>query len=113
LVKTPDKCWQWSGGKQRASQLLQSLQKIHRFNGKGANSAVKFALQDVPDFNFATNYAITLTDAGLTESAYSVETLFGAGHANGPERSGEAFPEYKPFENLNPYAIYVLKLNSK
>jgi hypothetical protein len=42
-----------------------------------------------------------------------VENLFGAGQANGPERSGEAFPEYKPFENLNPYAMYVLKIIPK
>ena len=60
-----------------------------------------------------TDYALTLTDAGLAESAYSVETLFGAGQANGPERSGEAFPEYKPFENLDPYAMYVIKINPK
>jgi len=37
-----------------------------------------------------TDYALTLEDAGLVESAYSVETLFGAGQANDPERSGEA-----------------------
>ena len=68
-----------------------------------------------------SEYALTFADAGLAESAYSVETLFGAGQANsdalspskGPERSGEAFPEYKPFENLNPYAMYVLKINPK
>ena len=57
-----------------------------------------------------SEYALTLTDAGLAESAYSVEILFGTGQATGPEGSGEAFPEYKPFENLNPYAMYVLSL---
>ncbi len=56
-----------------------------------------------------SEYAITLNDAGLADSAYSAENLFGAGQAKGPERSGEAFPEYKPFENLNPYAMYVIK----
>ena len=59
-----------------------------------------------------SKYALSLEDADLTESTYSVETLFGTGQANDPERSGEAFPEYKPFENLDPYAMYVLKLQS-
>jgi len=59
-----------------------------------------------------TNYAIILEDAGLAESAYSVETLFGAGQAKGLERNGEALPKYKPFENLDPYAMFVLKLQS-
>jgi alpha-amylase len=58
-------------------------------------------------------YNIALDDAGLAESAYSVETVFGADQAKGLERSGEAFQEYKPFESLNPYAMYVLKLNPK
>jgi len=70
-----------------------------------------------------TNYALTFEDADLAGSTYSAETLFGTGQANGgvltvrpsltvskgPERSGEAFPEYKPFENLNPYAMVVIK----
>jgi glycosidase len=60
-----------------------------------------------------TDYALMLKDAGLAESAYSAEMLFGAGQAKGPERDGEGFPAYKPFENLNPYAMYVIKLNSK
>jgi hypothetical protein len=38
------------------------------------------------------DYALTLKDAGMAESTYNVETLFGAGQANGPEKSGEAFP---------------------
>ncbi len=59
-----------------------------------------------------SGYTITLKDAGLAESAYSVETVFGAGQAAGLERSGEAFSEYIPFENLNPYTMYVLKLQS-
>lgn len=59
-----------------------------------------------------SGYTITLKDAGLAESAYSVETVFGAGQAANLERSGEAFSEYIPFENLNPYAMYVLKLQS-
>jgi alpha-amylase len=60
-----------------------------------------------------TDYALNLKDAGLAGSAYSMETLFGAGQANGLEGSGEALSAYKPFENLNPYAMYVLKLNPK
>jgi len=60
-----------------------------------------------------TDYNNALKDAGLAESAYSVETVFGADQAKGPARSGEAFPEYKPFESLNPYAMYVLNLHSK
>jgi alpha-amylase len=65
-------------------------------------------------------YNIALTDAGLTESAYGAEMLFGAGQASGgvltapkgPERSGEAFPEYQPFEKLDSYAMYVINLQS-
>jgi alpha-amylase len=60
-----------------------------------------------------TDYALNLKDAGLAGSAYEMETLFGAGQANGLEGSGEALSAYKPFENLNPYAMYVLKLNPK
>ncbi len=60
-----------------------------------------------------SKYNINLNGAGLAESAYSVETLFGAGQAAGPVGSGEVFQEYKPFENLDPYAMYVLKLISK
>ena len=58
-----------------------------------------------------SEYNIVLVDAGLAESAYSVETVFGADQAKGPEKSGEAFPEFKQFESLNPYTMYVLKLN--
>jgi len=60
-----------------------------------------------------SEYALTLKDADLAESAYSMEILFGAGQAVGPERSGEAFPDYKPFEKLNPYAMYVLNIIPK
>jgi glycosidase len=60
-----------------------------------------------------TDYNIALKDVGLAESAYSVETVFGTDQASVMERSGEAFPDYKPFESLNPYAMYVLKLNPK
>ncbi len=60
-----------------------------------------------------TDYNIALKDAGLAESAYSVETVFGTDQASVMERSGEAFPDYKPFESLNPYAMYVLKLTPK
>jgi hypothetical protein len=38
-----------------------------------------------------TDYNIALKDSGFAESAYSVETVFGADQANDPERSGEAF----------------------
>lgn len=60
-----------------------------------------------------TDYSIALDDAGLAESAYSVETVFGAGQAHGPERSGAAFLSYMPFESLSPFAMYVLKINPK
>ncbi len=60
-----------------------------------------------------SEYNIVLPDAELAESAYSVETVFGADQASVIERSGEAFPEYKPFESLTPYAMYILKLNPK
>jgi hypothetical protein len=61
-----------------------------------------------------TDYNITLNDAGLAKSTYySMETLFGTGQANSLEESGETILAYKPFESLNPYAMYVLKLNPK
>jgi glycosidase len=60
-----------------------------------------------------SGYSIALDDAGLAESAYSVETVFGTGQATGPEGSGEAFQKYTPFESLPAYAMYVLKLNPK
>ena len=58
-------------------------------------------------------YNIALDGAGLAESAFSVETVFGAGQAKSPEGSGEASQKYKPFESLNPYAMYVLRINLK
>jgi len=60
-----------------------------------------------------TDYYIDLSDAGLAESAYSVDTVFGAGQATDPEGSGEAFQKYIPFESLPPFAMYVLKINPK
>jgi glycosidase len=60
-----------------------------------------------------SEYNIVLLNAGLAESAYSVDTVFGADQAKGLERSGEIFPEYKPLESLNPHAMYVLKLTPK
>ncbi len=56
-----------------------------------------------------TDYTLNLSDAGLAESAYSVETLFGAEQAK--DVAGSA--DYKPFENLQPYAMVVIKLNPK
>jgi alpha-amylase len=60
-----------------------------------------------------SDYAITLDKVGLPVTAYGVNTLFGKWQAKDPERGGEAFPEYRPFENLDPYAMFVLKLNPK
>lgn len=54
-------------------------------------------------------YAIDLNQAGLAESFAGVETLFGEGQARVPERSGDSFQPYQPFESLNPYAMYVIK----
>lgn len=57
-----------------------------------------------------SEYGIKLNGTDLEKSAFSVETLFGAGQAQGQGRSGKAVP-YKPFESLSPYAMYVLKIN--
>lgn len=57
------------------------------------------------------DYSVQFDDVHLEESAYCLETLFGAEQANSLERSAEEFPEHKPFESLDPYAMYVLKLN--
>jgi glycosidase len=58
-------------------------------------------------------YNIALDKAGLAESAYSVETVFGAGQADGSEINSETLKNFKPFASLDPYAMYVLKLNPK
>jgi glycosidase len=58
-------------------------------------------------------YNIALDGTALAGSAFSMETVFGAGQAESPEESGEASQKYKPFESLNPYDMYVLKLNLK
>jgi hypothetical protein len=60
-----------------------------------------------------SDYNIALKDADSAKSSYRVETVFGADPASVMEGSGEAFPKYKPFESLEPYAMYVLKLNPK
>lgn len=60
-----------------------------------------------------TDYSIALDGAGLAESAYSVETVFGAEQATSPDGSGKAFQAYTPFESLPPFAMYILKLNPK
>jgi glycosidase len=57
-----------------------------------------------------TDYAIEFEGTELAESIVSVESVYGENQAAPMERSGEAFI-YKPFENLNPYAMYILKLN--
>ncbi|MFN8411824.1 MAG: alpha-amylase family glycosyl hydrolase [Anaerolineales bacterium] len=60
-----------------------------------------------------TDYNIALDGISLAGTSYSVETVFGAGQANSLERSGESFKSYRPFDQLPPYAMYVLKLNPK
>jgi glycosidase len=56
-------------------------------------------------------YQLDLNDAELAESIVSVEMLFGEEQAQVPERSGDSFSPYKPFESLNPYAMYIIKIN--
>ncbi|MCL4268915.1 MAG: hypothetical protein KJZ72_05195 [Anaerolineales bacterium] len=56
-----------------------------------------------------SEYAIDLNQAGLAESFVGVEMLFGEGQTQVPERSGDSFQPYQPFESLNPYAMYVIK----
>jgi glycosidase len=56
-------------------------------------------------------YTLDLNQAGVAETIRSVETVFGAEQAQVPERSGEAFNPYKPFESLHLYAMYVIELN--
>jgi hypothetical protein len=58
-------------------------------------------------------YGIPLDKAGLAESAHRVETVFGADQVGGSEINGESLKNHKPFENLNPGAMYVLKFNPK
>ena len=58
-----------------------------------------------------SDYALDLNAAGLAESIVSVETVFGAGQAQVPERSAESFGPYKPFERLSPFAMIVIKFN--
>lgn len=56
-----------------------------------------------------SEYRIDLKDVELEESSYKVETVYGEHQATMLERSAESFI-YKPFETLNPYAMYILKL---
>ncbi|WKZ34586.1 MAG: alpha-amylase family glycosyl hydrolase [Anaerolineales bacterium] len=56
-----------------------------------------------------SEYGIKLNGTNLAESAFSVETLFGAEQSERWQSSGEAV--YKPLESLSPYAMYVLKIN--
>ncbi|MEY2819069.1 MAG: hypothetical protein RL275_2532 [Chloroflexota bacterium] len=58
-----------------------------------------------------SDYALDLNQAELAESISSVETVFGAEPAQVPERSGDGFDPYKPFESLHPYAMYIIELN--
>lgn len=60
-----------------------------------------------------TDYDIALKDAGLAESAYSIETLFETGEASSFDESSTALSSFKPFDSLPPFAMYVLKLNQK
>ena len=60
-----------------------------------------------------TDYDIVLKDAGLAESAYSIETLFGTGQTSSFDESSTALSSFKPFDSLPPFAMYVLKLNQK
>jgi len=57
------------------------------------------------------DYEIDLNAAELADSTVSVETLFGEGQAQSPERSGESFDPYQPFRSLNPYAMYIIEIN--
>ncbi len=59
-----------------------------------------------------SDYELDLKDAGLAESAYDAEILFGTGQADGPKRSGEAFLKYKPFTNLDSHAMYAINLHN-
>jgi len=61
--------------------------------------------------NETSDYVLDLNVAGLAESVGSVETVFGSEQAQVPERSGEVFNPYKPFESLHPYAMYIIELN--
>lgn len=56
------------------------------------------------------DYAIDLNAADLADEIISVETLFGVGQAQVPERSEGDFEPYQPFESLYPYAMYILKI---
>lgn len=58
-----------------------------------------------------SDYAINLNDASFLESIVSLETVYGENQAQSPERSGESFNPYKPFESLSPYAMFVIKIN--
>jgi hypothetical protein len=61
--------------------------------------------------NEINDYTLDLNQAKLAESVGSVETVFGADAAQVPVRSGADFDQYKPFESLHPYAMYVIELN--
>jgi hypothetical protein len=62
-----------------------------------------------PDRQGSYEYGIKLNGTELAESAFSVETVFGAGQAEGPKKR-RSLVVYQPFESLSPYAMYVLKI---
>ncbi|MFM8424406.1 MAG: alpha-amylase family glycosyl hydrolase [Chloroflexota bacterium] len=61
--------------------------------------------------NQISDYTLDLNQAKLAESISSVNTVFGAEQAQIPVRGGDGFDPYKPFENLHPYAMYIIELN--
>jgi glycosidase len=59
-------------------------------------------LKDEP----VTRYGIVMDKSPFKGIIEGVETLFGVGDAKVPQKSGD----YKPFESLAPYAMYILKI---
>lgn len=57
------------------------------------------------------DYKLSLDNAGLTNNAYSAETLYGETQAQGPTVTDGGFNEYHPVDELAPYSTVIIKFN--
>jgi alpha-amylase len=58
-----------------------------------------------------SDYALTLSDAVLTDNTYEAETLFGSEKAQPIQVTGGAFQHYKPVPELSPYSMLIIQFH--
>jgi glycosidase len=57
-----------------------------------------------------SDYALTLTDAVLTDNTYKAKTLFGSEQAQPVQVTAGIFQDYKPVSELSPYSMLIIEL---